>query len=92
MGPKVSNIIAIELAILIGIMSWMAYFLYSHLSFVQRTAAEVRESTADRVAAIAPVLEARNQRPYTVLYRADRERVRSLEEEPAETAQEYDQD
>ena len=92
MGPKVSNIIAIELALLIGIMSWMAYFLYSHLSFVQRTAAEVRESTADRVAAIAPVLEARNQRPYTVLYRADRERVRSLEEEPAETAQEYDQD
>ncbi len=92
MAPKVSNIIAIELAILIGIMSWMAYFLYSRFASVERTVTEIRESTADRVAAIAPSLEARNQRPYTIVYRADRERARPLEEEPAETLQDYDQD
>ncbi len=92
MGPKVSNIIAIELAILIGIMSWMVYFLYSRLASVERTVAEIRESTADRVAALAPSLEARNQRPYTIVYRADRERARPVEEESAETLQDYDQD
>ncbi len=54
--------------------------------------AEIRESTADRVAAIAPSLEARNQRPYTIVYRADRERARPVEEESAETLQDYDQD
>jgi hypothetical protein len=108
MSVKVSNIIAIELAILIGIMSWMACFLYSHFPSAEphtaATAEEIQESTEDDVAPVAPVIQARNQRPYTVDYRADRERARPIDEkedeEPAPVAeqpaatlqQDYDQE
>lgn len=92
MSSKVSNIIAIELAILIGLMSWMACFLYSHLPSARRTTAAIQERAADRVATAAPVSEARNRRPYAVDYRSRLERAPPLYEEPAKMAPEYDQD
>jgi hypothetical protein len=82
MSPKVSNIIAIELAILIGLMSWMACFLYSHLPSARRTTAAIQ----DRVATAAPASQARNRRPYALDYRS------RPYQEAAEMAQEYDQD
>ena len=88
MSSKVSNIIAIELAILIGLMSWMACFLYSHLPSARRTTAAIQERAADRVATAAPLSEASDRPPYAVDYRARRPAY----EEPAEMAQEYDQD
>ena len=89
MSSKISNIIAIELAILIGIMSWMTYFLYAHFSSAQRTMAEIRESTADRVATVTAGSPSAKRRPYTLYYRSGGERAPSRS---AESAQEDGQD
>jgi hypothetical protein len=90
MNPKVANLIAVELGILIGIMSWLAYSRFP--SAEPRTAAEMRESTAGPVATVAAVSERRNQRRYTVDYETDHERAQPVDEEAAPTAQEYDQE
>lgn len=93
MSLKVSNIIAIELALLIGIMSWMASFLYSRFPSAEPiTAAEIQESTADVVATIAPVREPTRPRSYAADYRAYPERAGSVGEQLAPTAQDYDED
>jgi hypothetical protein len=90
MNLKVANVIAVELAILIGLMSWM---VYSRLPSAElRTPAEIQESTAEPVATVAPILEARNERPATVDYNADRERARRRDEQPAPTSQDYVQE
>jgi hypothetical protein len=90
MNLKVANLIAVELGILIGIMSWLAYSRFP--SAQPRTAAEMQESTVAPVATVAAVSERRNQRPYTVDYETDHERAQPVDEEAAPTAQEYDQE
>jgi hypothetical protein len=90
MNLKVANVIAVELAILIGLVSWM---VYSRLPFAEpRTSAEIQESTTEPVATVAPILEARNEHPATVDDSADHERARRRDEQPAPTSQEYVQE
>jgi hypothetical protein len=90
MNPKVANLIAVELGILIGIMSWLAYSRFP--STQPRTGAEMQESTVAPLATVAAVSERRNQRRYTVDYETDHERAQPVDEEAAPTAQEYDQE
>jgi hypothetical protein len=90
MNLKVANVIAVELAILIGLMSWMVFSRPP--SAEPRTPAETQESTAEPVATVAPVLEARNEHPATVDYSADRERARRRDEQTAPTSQAYVQE
>ena len=90
MNLKVANLIAVQLGIFVGIMSWL---VFSHLESTKpRTAAEMQNSTGDSSATVAPVFEPRNQRPYTVDYETNHERAQPVDEEAAPTAQEYDQE
>jgi hypothetical protein len=87
MNLKVANLIAVELAILIGLMSWLVFSRFP--SAEPRAPAEIQESAAEPVATIAPGLETRDERPATVDYSADRERARRRDEQLAPTSQEY---
>src|ERR1700686_152557 len=90
MNLKVANVIAVELAILIGLISWM---VFSRLPSAEPGASEeIQESTAEPVATVAPVLEARNEPPATVDSSADRERARRRDEQAAPRSQEYVQE
>jgi hypothetical protein len=82
MNLKAANIIAVELAILIGLMSWL---VYSRLpSAAPRTAAEkFRQSTADSEEAVASVLEPGKQRPSTTDYLTDYQQAQLLAEQQA---------
>jgi hypothetical protein len=90
MNLKVANLIAVELAILIGLMSWLVFSRSP--SPEPRTPEELQESTEEPVATVAPVLETKNERPATEDYNADRERMRRRDEQPAPTSQEYVQE
>lgn len=90
MNPKVANLIAAELGILIGIMSWLAYSRFP--SAEPPAAAEVKGRMVNSIPPDAPLLQPRSPRPYTVDYRADRERARPVNEQSASMAQEYDQE
>jgi hypothetical protein len=82
MSLKAANIIAVELAILIGLMSWL---VYSRLpSAAPLTAAEkFRESTADSDAAVASVLEPGQQHPSTTDYLTNHQQAQLLAEQQA---------
>jgi hypothetical protein len=84
MNLKVANLIAVELGILIGLMSWLVYSRFP--SPEPRTAAEIQENTVAPVATVASVSEPENQRPDTADYRADRERAQPFAEQPALTS------
>jgi hypothetical protein len=87
MNLKVANLIVVQFGIFVGVMSWL---VYSHLpSAKPPAAAEMQEITAPIATAGAPAFEARNQRPYTVDYSAERERARPVAEQPAIAAQSY---
>jgi hypothetical protein len=90
MNEKVANVIAVELAILIGLMSWLIYSRFP--STAADTAAEMEEGSVVPFATVASVSKPRNQRPHTMDYRADRERVAVADKQPVPTAQEYDQE
>src|ERR1700730_608224 len=87
MNLKVANLIAVELGILIGLMSWLVYSRFP--STVPRPAAEMRENA---VAPVASVSEQGNQRPDTVDYRPDREQAQPVVEQPALTSRRYQQE
>lgn len=90
MNLKVANVIAVELAILIGLMSWLIYSRFPSTS--ADTAAEMEESSVVPFATVASVSKPRNQRPHPINYRADREPAALADEQPVPTAQEYDQE
>ncbi len=84
MNLKAANIIVVELGILIGLMSWLAYSRFP--STEPRTAAEkLQESTAAPVATVASVSEPGKQRPSTIDYRTDPEQARLVAEQQALT-------
>jgi hypothetical protein len=94
MNLKVANVIAVELAILIGLMSWLVYSRSP--SAEPHIAAEMQQSPAEP-ATVASVPDPRRQRPHNVDYRAHREQAQPVAEEQtaeqaAPTAQEYEQE
>ena len=86
MNPKVANLIAVELGILIGIMSWLAYSRFP--SAEPRTATRMQEGALNPVATVADVFEPGN----TVDYETDHEPAQPVDEEAAPIAPEYDQE
>ncbi len=90
MNLKVANVIAVELAILIGLMSWLIYSRFP--STAGDTATEMEEGSVVPFATVASVSKPRNQRPHPINYRVDRERVALADEQPVPTAQEDDQE
>ncbi|MBA3832698.1 MAG: hypothetical protein H0X34_12560 [Chthoniobacterales bacterium] len=90
MNPKVANIIALELGILIAILAWLAFS--NHYSVKPRPVAEEQLRTAGSFATIAPVLKARNQRLHAADYLADRAGELLGNEEQAPVVQQYDQE
>src|SRR5438552_10143675 len=70
MSSKIANLIALELAVLIALMAWLAF---SRLPSVrQQTAAEEPERATGSFATVTPILKSRHQRGDGVDYRADR--------------------
>ena len=84
MNPKIANLIAIEIGILIGLMSWLTYSRFP--STEPGTEARMQESAATPVTTVAPAFEASNQRPSTVDYSAEREQARLMAERSASLA------
>ena len=89
MNPKVANLIALELGILIAILAWLAFSNLSSLK--QYPLAENQERTAGSFATVSPALKARNYQRYAADYRADRGREQQQDQEPAPTVRQYDQ-
>jgi hypothetical protein len=82
MNLKVANLVAIELGVLIGIMSWLAYSRFE--SAEPRVAAmERRNSPAAPVAAVAPISDLGSQVSRALEDDADREEDQSIGEPPA---------
>jgi len=90
MNPKVVNLIAAQLGILIGMASWL---VYSRFPAAERSvAAGIQEGTADFATATS-ALEPGDQRPYAVNYSAAGEQVEPVDAEPALTLQQkYDRE
>lgn len=90
MNVKVAHLIAVQLGIFVGIMSWL---VFARLESAQpRTAEEMQNSTVDSSATVAPVFKPRSPHPYSVEYGIDREPAQPMDEEPAPTTQGYDQE
>jgi len=87
MNLKVANLIAIQLGIFVGIMSWLAY---SRLAPVEpRLTAEVGKTTAEPVAPAAPGLKGDDQRPETADARAARDEPQPIAEQRAPVMQHH---
>jgi hypothetical protein len=87
MNPRVSNLLVVELAILIALLSWMAF---SRSPFSERsTAPEIQESAAQPVATVARLPEVRSERPATIDPGADRARARPQDQQPIAVPQQY---
>jgi len=87
MNLKVANLIAIQLGIFVGIMSWLAY---SRLESAEpRIATESRERAVKPVAPVAPGLKADDQRPDAVDDRADSDETQPTAEQPAPAMHQY---
>jgi hypothetical protein len=87
MNLKVANLIAIQLGIFVGIMSWLAY---SRLESVEpRSATEMRERAAEPKTPAAPGIQADDQRPDALDDRADRDEARPIAEQPAPAFHQY---
>ena len=83
MNLKVANLIAIQLGIFVGIMSWLAY---SRLESAEpRLAAELPQRAVKPVAPAGPGIKADEPLPDAVDYRADRDESQPIAEQPAPT-------
>jgi hypothetical protein len=87
MNLKVSNLIAVELAILIALMSWMVFSRSP--SAEPRTSPEILESSAEPDTTIARLSEVRSERPAPIDPSADRPRVRPQDQQPIAVPQQY---
>jgi hypothetical protein len=87
MNLKIANLIAIQLGMFIGIMSWLAY---SRLESAEpRIATELQERAVKPVAPVAPGIKSDDQRPDAVDYRADRDESQPIAEQPAPAMHQY---
>jgi hypothetical protein len=81
MNLKVSNLVAVQFGIFVGIMSWLAY---SQLPFAgPRITTRTPATTAEPAANITPAFKPGDQRTQTVDYRADREEAEPVVEQLA---------
>jgi hypothetical protein len=80
---KVANLVAVQLGIFVGIMSWLVYSRFP--SAEPRAAAKMQKPTAT----LAPAFEPGDQRPQTVDYRVDREVAQPVIEQPAPALHQY---
>jgi hypothetical protein len=87
MNLRVSNLIAVELAILIALMSWMVFSRSP--SAEPRTSPEILESPAEPATTLAHLSEVRKERPATINPSADRARVRPQDQQPIPVPQQY---
>src|ERR1700682_4931904 len=87
MNLRVSNLIAVELAILIALMSWMVFSRSP--SAERRTSPEIQESSAEPATTLAHLSEVRTERPATIDSGADRARVRPQDQQPIAVPQPY---
>ena len=90
MNSKVANLIAVELAVLIAIMAWLAF---SNLQGVKpQEIAQEPARMVDSFSGDAPGrLSANRRRRPALNYRADLAARQEQEEQPAQTLQEYEQ-
>jgi hypothetical protein len=87
MNLRVSNLIAVELAILIALMSWM---VFSGFPFAERrTSPKIQESAAEPDTTIARLSEVRSERLATIDPSAVRARVRPQDQQPIAMPQQY---
>ena len=87
MNLKVANLIAIQLGIFVGIMSWLAY---SRLESVEpRIAAELQERAAKPAGPVGPGIKADDQRPDAVDDGADRDEPQPIAEQAALAMHQY---
>lgn len=87
MSSKVANLIALELGILIAILTWRTFLDFGDVKsppVIKRA-----ERTANAFATVAPVRKSKNQLPAAVDYRADAAPEQG--EQQDQRAQEYDQ-
>lgn len=87
MNLKVANLIAIQLGIFVGIMSWLAYSRLE--SSEPRIATETQERAVRPVAPAVPGFKADDQRPDAADYRADRDENQPIAEQPAPAFHQY---
>jgi len=81
MNLKVANLVAIQLGIFVGIMSWLAY---SRLESAEpRSAVEARKTAVESVAPARPVTKTEEQGPSAVDHQADRDEAPPNTEQPA---------
>lgn len=85
MNLKVANLIAIQLGIFVGIMSWLAYSRLE--STPPRIAAELQERAAKPAGPVGPGMKADDQRRDAVDDGADRDEPQSTAEQPAPVMQ-----
>lgn len=83
MNVKVANLMVVQLGVLIGIASWLAY---SHFQSAgpRSAAAETRRSPTAQVAAVAPISDLGSQVTRALDDDADREQDQSSIEQPAQ--------
>jgi hypothetical protein len=87
MNLKVANLIAIQLGIFVGIMSWLAY---SHLEFgAPRIATELPERAVRSVAPLVPGLKADDQHSDAVDDPADSDEPQPIAEQPSLAMHQY---
>jgi hypothetical protein len=81
MNLKVANLIAIQLGIFVGIMSWLTYSRLE--SSEPHIAAETQARVTQAVVPAQPGIGAEDQRPSAVDYRADRDEDQPIVDQPA---------
>lgn len=81
MNLKVGHLVSIQFGIFIGIVCCPMFFRFEYAR--PRTAAEMRESTAERTAAVEPMSEPEDQRAYMVDNGAEPEPAEPVTEQPA---------
>jgi hypothetical protein len=87
MNLKVSNLVAIQFGVFVGIMFWLAY---SQLPFAgPRAATKTPEPKAEPAANVAPAFKPGEQRSQTLDYRADGEEAEPAGEQPVPLLHEY---
>ncbi len=90
MNPKIANLIALELGILIAILTWLA--ISNRTGVNPRPATEEQARDAGSFATVTPVIKSRQQRLHGADYLADRADEQLQNEEQAPVVQQYDQE
>jgi hypothetical protein len=86
MNLKVANLIAIQLGVFVGIMSWLAY---SRLESTEPRIAELPERAVKPAGPVGPGIKADDQRPDAADDGADRDELQPSADQPAPSFHQY---